>query len=199
MCVGTRSVLSVRALATKFQCRTRHYVCRDARSTAASLLVMPVSMPHAALCVSGPHCFRSDSFLVRCFNAARGIMCVGTLRRNFACRVVTLFQCRTRHYVCRDVVITIGTFVAIPVSMPHAALCVSGPASTTATGSSNGFNAARGIMCVGTNSSVMLTGVTLCFNAARGITCVGTQNFGSTLEALTCFNAARSIMCVGTI
>ena len=133
-------------------------------------------MPHAALCVSGLPSLDRELLLASCFNAARGIMCVGTPNYGnnmmggsyvsmphaalcvsghpkFDTERPTLveFQCRTRHYVCRDRETCDSKHPAIRVSMPHAALCVSGREMIFAILNSRpGFNAARGIMCVGT-------------------------------------------------
>ena len=68
-----------------------------------------------------------------------------------------MFQCRTQHCVCWDLN-AFGHMVGREiVSMPHAALCVLGPAldSTTLRWESR-FNAARSIVCVGTLSSPAL-------------------------------------------
>ena len=62
------------------------------------------------------------------------------------------------------------------VSMPHAALCVSGPLEYRISREPNrGFNAARGIMCVGTTDRTKPRCASCGFNAARGIMCVGTM------------------------
>ena len=63
------------------------------------------------------------------FNAARGIMCVGTKRLISEAGGVEKFQCRTRHYVCRDSKLIDRSEIDGNVSMPHAALCVSGHAA----------------------------------------------------------------------
>ena len=63
---------------------------------------------------------------ILCFNAARGMMCVGTPKWDGVARGIKMFQCRTRHDVCRDRSSTFGSW-----EMPS-------------------FNAARGMMCVGT-------------------------------------------------
>ena len=61
-----------------------------------------VSMPHAALCVSG-HRIRGSPL------GRKGVQC---RTRHYVCRddvpaqekqISAMFQCRTRHYVCRDV------------------------------------------------------------------------------------------------
>ena len=113
---------------------------------------------------------------------------------------------------------------AVLLSMPHAALCVSGLRSVAFLRCHEaGFNAARSIVCVGTHFKILLELSQLCFNAARSIVCVGTvfstrrlslplgfnaarsivcvgtRNPGCTQGVLPCFNAARSIVCVGTL
>ena len=109
-----------------------------------------VSMPHAALYVSGRTSMSARAGCFLCFNAARNIVCVGTHHRSDGRRIRgivsmphaascvsgqykeetscsrRLFQCRTQHYVCRD----------IELGVLHLG--------------EKGFNAARGIMCVGT-------------------------------------------------
>ena len=132
----------------EFQCRTQH--CVSGRHTHLDQDGdLRVSMPHAALCVSGHTASavkpREDSRFnaargIMCvgtracrrplanvgrFNAARGIMCVGTAERA-RMEAHSLFQCRTRHYVCRDVRSGDSSLRRRVVSMPHAALCVSG-------------------------------------------------------------------------
>ena len=62
--------------AAEFQCRTQHCVCRDSRPIR-EIERLFVSMPHAALCVSG-----------RTRAVRAGSRCT--------------FQCRTQHCVCRD-------------------------------------------------------------------------------------------------
>ena len=148
-----------------FQCRTRHYVCRDSRfavnaargimcvgtqriaqeqqqeegfnaargimcvgtaSRRTARWAVEVSMPHAALCVSGLHSSAS---------AAKWAIKFQCRTRHYVCRDETTrlvvymrnsFQCRTRHYVCRDDCVSVPKLQNPGVSMPHAALCVSG-------------------------------------------------------------------------
>ena len=85
-----------------------------------------VSMPHAALCVSGPPSHSCDIGWLRCFNAARSIVCVGTRSVGCPYRRRFTFQCRTQHCVCRD------------------------STESAASLRRSGFNAARSIVCVGT-------------------------------------------------
>ena len=86
-----------------------------------------VSMPHAALCVSRHGTMQSLRLDVKCFNAARSIVCVETF--------------------INKVHIRDGR----AVSMPHAALCVSRPRSACLMKRpSSRFNAARSIVCVET-------------------------------------------------
>ena len=94
-------------------------------------------------------CDRKDTQSRFAVNAARSIVCVGTpdnkevflMKRRFQCRTqhcvcwdkkpydhtkdFSLFQCRTQHCVCRDKLYDGGRVAKVPVSMPHAALCVS--------------------------------------------------------------------------
>ena len=81
----------------------RSIVCVGTVDSLNSLEAIFVSMPHAALCVSGQH--ERDTLLqaFTCFNAARSIVCVGTWES---------YKKPCQFFV----------------SMPHAALCVSGPA-----------------------------------------------------------------------
>ena len=99
MCVGT-SLISHVPTELRFQCRTQHCVCRDTKSAfargrlasfnaarsivcvgtkiwVALQVTSRVSMPHAALCVSG-------------------------LSVRFSGTQSQRFQCRTQHCVCRD-------------------------------------------------------------------------------------------------
>ena len=62
-----------------------------------------VSMPRAALCVLGHHGIHQQHLREEGFNAARGIMCVGTENDAQPATVEWVFQCRMRHYVCWDV------------------------------------------------------------------------------------------------
>ena len=123
VCVGTSARRLIPRTKISFQCRTQHCVCRDIVDFARSHGV-EVSMPHAALCVSGHKI---------------------SIREGQACQ----FQCRTQHCVCRDKdmgriasdfkgfnaarsIVCVGTERQVlrntkpEVSMPHAALCVSG-------------------------------------------------------------------------
>ena len=130
---------------------------------------LSVSMPHAALCVLGQrnrvhvevffefqcrtqHCVCWDKENVRCeiallqsFNAARSIVCVGTVLR--AARQAAQF-----------------------VSMPHAALCVLGHQMYHLYLFVRiRFNAARSIVCVGTLCPAALVprGLGRCFGKTR--------------------------------
>ena len=123
VCVGTRKTCQQRCAFERFNA-ARSIVCVGTHYDQISRLRPPVSMPHAALCVSGlllatmtitysmfqcrtQHCVCRDKFFIlftkggESFNAARSIVCVGT-------------QSSRRPYS------------ALTVSMPHAALCVSG-------------------------------------------------------------------------
>ena len=109
-----------------------------------------VSMPHAALCVSGPSDDSGSPWqaLFQC----RTQHCVCRDRKGIAYREAYRgFQCRTQHCVCRDRRLIHVTSAGYGVSMPHAALCVSGQeASDVLTDGGSRFNAARSIVCVGT-------------------------------------------------
>ena len=147
MCVGT-SYDIVGDDAFMFQCRTRHYVCRDQDSSLWRCVSQSFNAARGIMCVGTNH-WQNHPYKIRlfqcrtrhyvcrdgevwiipksiaCFNAARGIMCVGTSAGKYPFLDKT-FQCRTRHYVCRD-----NYIFRIPTW-------------------DGGFNAARGIMCVGT-------------------------------------------------
>ena len=139
-------------------------------------LVLWVSMPHAALCVLGrtnfaiirnietfqcrtQHCvcwdvwMHSSRMVISSFNAARSIVCVGTIAsrsltrassvvsmphaalcvlgqsKSVSANTFGMFQCRTQHCVCWDKNIAMTKKWRILVSMPHAALCVLGQIS----------------------------------------------------------------------
>ena len=107
-------------------------------------------MPHAALCVLGQYFTPALLMSGKSFNAARSIVCVGTMLTKFVIRLECMFQCRTQHCVCRDSkwrrlgrlfsscfnaarsIVCVGTLMVVQmslalfVSMPHAALCVLG-------------------------------------------------------------------------
>ena len=106
-------------------------------------------MPHAALCVSRP--------IVDPYQAS-----------------AMLFQCRTQHCVCRDLLL---------IHIRHLRCC---------------FNAARNIVCVETALSTSTWCLVQRFNAARSIVCVETQKLRKHMDGLWSFNAARSIVCVET-
>ena len=82
-------------------------------------------MPHAALCVSRQNSLAIEYGRVVGFNAARSIVCVETTLRLSSQITSTAFQCRTQHCVCRDTAAAFVMLLALGVSMPHAALCVS--------------------------------------------------------------------------
>ena len=87
-----------------FQCRTQHCVCRDGEHRELRGTAYPVSMPHAALCVSRLPRDCSQSHEMFRFNAARSIVCVETILVADYNMSGTQFQCRTQHCVCRDTV-----------------------------------------------------------------------------------------------
>ena len=104
MCVGTISSEEVRSWESTFQCRAQHYVCWDIMEFINNIFGKKVSMPHAALCVLGQRMMRSPRRSNGCFNAACGIMCVGTSMKE-AFELLDRFQCRTQHDVCWDTVV----------------------------------------------------------------------------------------------
>ena len=59
-------------------------------------------MPHAALCVLGRTEVAEAAKDVLGFNAARGIVCVGTPDNKEVFLMKRRFQCRTQHCVCWD-------------------------------------------------------------------------------------------------
>ena len=139
--------------------------------------LMIVSMPHAALCVSGLPSLDRELLLASCFNAARGIMCVGTmfLERK---RIQMFGFNAARGIMC------VGTpnygnnmMGGSYVSMPHAALCVSGhPKFDTERPTLVEFQCrTRHYVCRDSPIQHHTLG-SLCFNAARGIMCVGTTS-----------------------
>ena len=85
-----------------------------------------VSMPHAALCVLGLLSYEAHDVIPIRFNAARSIVCVGTLLASLVMVVHKVFQCRTQHCVCWDAKDVQAIARDLAVSMPHAALCVLG-------------------------------------------------------------------------
>ena len=149
VCVGTRWKKWYQQEAEAFQCRTQHCVCRDGVRKAASSRATSfnaarsivcvgtnyhddnnegsnVSMPHAALCVSGRDAYRGCVVDITFQCRTRHYVCRDKYPTLFDA-VYIKFQCRTRHYVCRDKRNHIRRRLIDKVSMPHAALCVSGP------------------------------------------------------------------------
>ena len=138
-----------------------------------------LSIPHAALCVSGrdklgiipkstlsfqcrtQHCVCRDGTYSEAVDAFAAFQC---RMRHYVCRDYRyakehysgiLFQCRTWHYVCRDCRVERPYHGNIWVSMPHAALCVSGsPSSAVLISAKGSFNTAHGIMCVEISSMI---------------------------------------------
>ena len=107
------------------------------------------------------------------FNAARSIMCVGT--------------------VLDSAISTIST-----VSMPHAALCMLGQFRISFPSTPCGFNAARSIMCVGTRLLRRLRFLSI-VSMPHAALCVLGQSQESSYFRIPSFNAARSMMCVGAL
>ena len=94
----------------------------DGTPLAAALYV---SMPHAALCVSGLPRHRQGSYTSRSFNAARSIVCVGTTHIGRVGKSQHSFNA-ARSIVCVGTEKGLIQMKNATVSMPHAALCVSG-------------------------------------------------------------------------
>ena len=108
----------------------RSIVCVGTFNIEPGHAIMEVSMPHAALCVSGPRTRKNlpQRVVVSMPHAA---LCVsGRWTRSIPWKQY-LFQCRTQHCVCRDNMSGTHYFRLSPVSMPHAALCVSGLGKVT--------------------------------------------------------------------
>ena len=89
-------------LLTKFQCRTQHCVCRDIKFLGSVRL-------------SGTFQCRTQHCVCRDAAAAFAMLLA-----------LVVFQCRTQHCVCRDNIASASSISLHNVSMPHAALCVSG-------------------------------------------------------------------------
>ena len=147
-------------------------LCVSGRSTSGrSVRFLCVSMPHAALCVSGlcslssclgyeefqcrtQHCVCRDFAryqavsVTKSFNAARSIVCVGTEKEVIMQYFKVPFQCRTQHYVCRDKDNQHDPINPHSVSMPHAALCVSGQATVRRPMRSNIVSMPHAALCV---------------------------------------------------
>ena len=103
VCVGTRRLISTPKSSSWFQCRTQHCVCRDSPMTGRRIFRSYVSMPHAALCVSGRPADAQDAdfFGVSMPHAA---LCVsGHKPKGLGAFKHIVFQCRTQHCVCRDI------------------------------------------------------------------------------------------------
>ena len=101
LCVSGRLTHSRMVSLTSCFNAARGIMCVGTSGQLTSVQSALVSMPHAALCVSGQPVLTDMLHEIQCFNAARSIVCVGTLISNTFNGDV-LFQCRTRHYVCRD-------------------------------------------------------------------------------------------------
>ena len=134
------------------QYRTQHCVCRD--QNVLKERRMPILCFNAArsiVCVGTAMYFKTSSS-VNIVNTARGIMCVGTKN-------------------------DIEKMLSDMVSMPHAALCVSGPLIPRRTYAFDGFQCrTRHYVCRDTTRP-SVSFKRRCFNAARGIMCVGTTGF----------------------
>ena len=87
---------------TTFQCRTRHYVCRDFNKLIVrSGFKCSFNAAHSIVCVGTTRGLRSR-LQSASFNAARSIVCVGTAGWGKDLYRVSWFQYRTQHCVCRD-------------------------------------------------------------------------------------------------
>ena len=134
----------------EFQCRTQHCVCRDTSCIAIGVFLSRFNAARSIVCV-GTCWRRCHHFRLSCFNAARSIVCVGTGMIDIYHTLSLKFQCRRQHCVCRDLETFLPQEVRSFVSMPHAALCVSGLSiSKILRKGEVCFNAARSIVCVGT-------------------------------------------------
>ena len=179
-------------------------------------------MPHAALCVSGHEGFHQSDQYFRSFNAARSIVCVGTKRRRTACRGFGGFNA-ARSIVCVGTTETTYGTADLPVSMPHAALCVSGQ-EVSSDIFINEVSMPHAALCVSGHQisrlrppqrNVSMPHAALCVSGrrsrvrnasrARSVSmphaalCVSGQHCICIIYfAPQCFNAARSIVCVGT-
>ncbi|EGK61455.1 hypothetical protein HMPREF9081_0536 [Centipeda periodontii DSM 2778] len=133
-----------------------------------------VNTARSIVCV-GTTLVERRSSMRRCFNAARGIMCVGTASVVTSEYMEHLFQCRTRHYVCRDLYKAADILKGMNVSMPHAALCVSGLHRSGSRWESDPLFQCRTQHCVCRDRILMQSFIEeVSFNAARSIVCVGT-------------------------
>ena len=110
-----------------FQCRTQHCVCRDRRSGCRRVLIRGFNAARSIVCVETASTTLTSCRL-RGFNAARSIVCVETEAIRQFVHKTKLFQCRTQHCVCWDMIRNTKC-VEIYVR----------------------FNAARSIVCVGTS------------------------------------------------
>ena len=150
LCVSGPSACPERDDFLVFQCRTRHYMCRDQHRVEERDGELAVSMPHAALCVSGPF-------------IALPYMCTD------------MFQCRTQHCVCRDIHSVRLILIRRIVSMPHAALCVSGRSMYTLLTGMRIVSMPHAALCVsGPIHKSLQRPLHPRFNAACSIVCVGT-------------------------
>ena len=84
-----------------------------------------VSMPHATLCVSGQSKVMGTRLKEDGFNAARGMMCVGTYDLHDQAASYSGFNA-ARSIMCVGTCSVRSSAASSGVSMPHAALCVSG-------------------------------------------------------------------------
>ena len=112
-----------------FQCRTQHCVCWDAQS-GNEYVVANVFQCRTQHCVcwdkNREQGAQDADFMFQC--RTQHCVCRDSKAIDGA-RVESVFQCRTQHCVCRDMYILRSFAAKVRVSMPHAALCVSGPRS----------------------------------------------------------------------
>ena len=94
-------ISKIRKRRVLFQCRTQHCVCRDRHPYPYHAIGQTVSMPHAALCVSGLNVFVSNEIILSFQCRTQHCVCRDAI--SVMQMVLFLgFQCRTQHCVCRD-------------------------------------------------------------------------------------------------
>ena len=125
VCVGTNTKYSKPYVLLEFQCRTQHCVCWD--PSLATELMMSLKFQCRT-----QHCVCWDDFPFACrtekgrFNAARSIVCVGTVSEGRSSARRRLCFNAARSIVCVGTSLKRLHTTQSLVSMPHAALCVLG-------------------------------------------------------------------------
>ena len=158
-----------------FQCRTR--LCGWCNSYGS----IPIRVTHdsfnaargfvggAARHLSGK---RSPS---NGFNAARSMIC-GATSRSSSMRAQRCGFNAARSIVCGATARSSACSAGRKVSMPHAALYVVQPSSSTSASIQlTCFNAARSMICGATTRTSRITLMRYCFNAARSMICGATH------------------------